>query len=60
MIIITRRHQEPNPSGGSLLNKVTRKVFADDDLQGVQAFLDERNKISGYEWRNLSFEYTKL
>ena len=40
--------------------KVTRKVFADDDLQGVQAFLDERNKISGYEWKNLSFEYTKL
>lgn len=34
-----------------LLCKVTRKVFADDDLQGVQAFLDERNKISGYEWK---------
>lgn len=60
MIIITRRHEEPNPCGGRLLCKVTRKVFADDDLQGVQAFLDERNKISGYEWKNLSFEYVKL
>jgi hypothetical protein len=60
MIIITRKYQEPDPHGGNLLNKITRKVFADDDLQGIQAFLDERNKISGYEWRNLSFEYTKL
>ena len=43
--------KKPNPCGGGYCCKVTRKVFADDDLQGVQAFLDERNKISGYEWK---------
>lgn len=60
MIIVTRRYEVDNPSGGRALKKVTRKVFADDDLIGIQAFLDERSTVIGYEWYNLDFEYTKL
>lgn len=60
MIIIRREYEVDNPSGGRGITKVTRKVFADDDIVGVQQFLDERSTISGYEWYNLNFEYTKL
>ncbi len=40
--------------------KVEWKTFADDDLIGVQKFLDERYTIRGYEWYDLNFEFTKL
>ena len=60
MIIVTRKYEVDNPSGGRSFKKVTRKVFADDDVDGVQAFLDERSTVMGYEWYNLDFEYTKL
>ena len=60
MIIIRREYTVESCSGGRMLCKVTRKVFADDDIAGVQAFLDERSTVSGYEWHNLDFTYTKL
>lgn len=60
MIIVKREYDVENPSGGRMRTIVTRRVFADDDITGVQQFLDERSTISGYEWYNLNFEYTKL
>ena len=60
MIIITRTHKVDKSQGGTAATYVTRKAFADDDIAGVQRFLDERGKVSGYEWYNIQFEYTKL
>ena len=60
MIVVTREYDVDNPSGGRRLHSVTRKVFADEDLEGVQKFLDERNRVSGYEWHNLAFNFLKL
>ena len=60
MIVVTRKYDVDNPSGGMILHKVTRKVFADEDLEGVQKFLDERHLVSGYEWHNLNFDFLKL
>lgn len=48
MIIIERSYEIPNSCGGPRLHTVDRKVFADDDISGVQAFLDERSSLSGY------------
>ena len=60
MIIITRTYEVDNPSGGRPLVVTTRKVFADNDMCRVQAFLDERSTVKGHEWYNINFHYTKL
>lgn len=60
MIIITRTYETNNPSGGRRISNVTRKVFRDDDIDGVQNFLDERDSTKGYEWYNLQFSYFKV
>ena len=60
MIIVVRKYEVDNPSGGRRRVDVTRRVFDDHDIDGVQKFLDERGTISGYEWYNLSFEFIKL
>lgn len=60
MIIVTRKYDFASSSGGPKIHKVDRKVFADDDIKGVQGFLDERSHITGYAWLNLDFTFTKL
>ena len=60
MIIITRTYDVKDPDGIIYLRKTTRRVFADDEIQRVQLFLDERSQISGYEWYNVQFDYVKL
>ena len=60
MIIVERTYDFNNPAGGPRLTDVTRKVFSDDDIIGIQDFLNERSKISGYEWYNLDFKFTKI
>ena len=60
MIIIERRWNEPNPRGGGKLSKVERKCFADDNLDGVNEFINENTKVSGYEWTNIEYKYIKL
>ena len=60
MIVVIRKYDVDNSSGGRRLHNVTRKVFADEDLEGVQKFLDERNVVRGYEWYNLAFDFLKL
>ena len=60
MIIIRREYNIANPCGGRPQCIVTRKVFHDDDIKGVQSFLDERSVVSGYKWFNLHFDYTKI
>ena len=61
MVVIERYWQEPNPRGGcNKLNKVARKCFADDDLDGVNKFINETTKVSGYEWTNVEYKYIKL
>lgn len=60
MIIITRTYETNNPSGGRRIEYVTRKAFHDDDIDGVQKFLDERSTTKGYDWYNLHFSYHKV
>ena len=61
MIVIERTWKEPNPSGGGKLNKVARKCFADDDLDGINQFINETTEVvPGYEWTNVEYKYTKL
>lgn len=60
MIIIERHYDMENSSGGRNLHHCDRKVFKDDDIEGIQKFLDERCPIDGYHWFNLDFNYTIL
>ena len=60
MIVIERTWKEPDPRGGGRLSKVTRKVFTDDDLDGVNEFINETTEISGYEWTDVEYKYIKL
>ena len=60
MIVIERTWKEPNPSGGGKINKVARKCFADDDLDGVNKFINETTKVYGYDWTNVEYNYIKL
>ena len=60
MIIIERTWNEPNPRGGRYLNKVARKCFADNDLDGVNKFINETSTVSGYEWSDVEYKYIKL
>ena len=60
MILIERTYEQDNPRGGGRITYITRKAFADDDIIGIQKFLDERSTVFGYEWHELHFEYIKL
>lgn len=60
MIVIERTWREPNPRGGGKLNKVERRCFADDDLDGVNMFINETSVVSGYEWTDVEYKFTKL
>ena len=60
MIIVERTWEEPNPRGGGKLHKSERKCFADDDINGVEEFINEQSDIPGYEWTNVEYKYTKL
>ena len=59
MIIIERSYDKSRPEGG-YISIIKRKAFLDDDVEGVQGFLDERSTEQGYPWRNLEFRYIKL
>lgn len=60
MIIIERSYNVDNSRGGRPLYKVDRKVFSDNDIEGVQEFLNERSEVSGYPWFNLEYNFIKL
>lgn len=60
MILVVKSYDTANTSGGRMIHHVIRKVFHDNDVDGVQKFMDERREISGYEWHNLSFKFMKL
>ena len=61
MIIITRKYETENPCGGcKLIKKKERKVFNNDDLIGIQIFLNEENEEHAYKWYNVSYEYIKV
>ena len=60
MIIIKRTWKEPSPRGGNKLNKVARKCFANNDLDGINEFINETTKVSGYEWSDVEYKYIKL
>lgn len=60
MIVIERTWKEPDPRGGGKLNKVSRKCFVDDDLNGINEFVNETSEVSGYEWTDVEYKYIKL
>ena len=60
MIIIERTWNEPNPRGGDKLSKVARKAFDDNDKEGINKFINAKSYVSGYEWTNVKYKYTKL
>jgi len=60
MIIVERTWEEPNPRGGGRLSKVERKAFDDRDKEGINNFINAKSCVSGYEWTNVEYKYTKL
>ena len=60
MIIIERTWREPDPRGGCRLHKTARKCFSDDDIVGVEHFINENAEVSGYEWTDVEYKYIKL
>lgn len=56
MILITRTFKTLSPSGGwhNFINHKETKCFNDDDLKGVEDFLN----VSAYELRKKCFGYT--
>ena len=60
MIVIERTYEEPNPRGGGRLCKTDRKCFTDEDIEGVNEFINKQSPIPGYEWTNVSYKYIKL
>ena len=58
MIVIERKYDEPNPRGGRKLHKISRKCFKDDDIKGVEKFINENSTV--YEWSNVEYRYIKL
>lgn len=62
MIIIERNWDIDNPRGGyKMIHYVKRRVFNDDDTEGVQKFLDEEwLDHEGRTWYNVEYKYTKL
>ena len=60
MIVIERKYDEPNPRGGRKLHKVSRKCFKDEDIKGIEKFINESSSLPGYEWSNIEYKYIKL
>ena len=59
MIVIERTYDEPNPRGGRKIHKVSRRCFNNDDVEGVEEFINTKSS-SGYEWSNVEYKYIKL
>ena len=59
MIVIERKYDEPNPRGGKKIHKVSRKCFSNDDVEGVEEFINTKSS-SEYEWGNVEYKYIKL
>lgn len=59
MIVIERKYDEPNPRGGRKIHKVSRRCFNNDDVEGVEDFINAKSS-SGYEWSNIEYKYIKL
>lgn len=59
MIVIERYWQESNHLGGNI-NKAERKCFNDNDIEGVEKFINEKSPIPGHEWTNVKYNYIKL
>ena len=60
MIIVERRYEVARPEGGGYKTVVGRGIFSDDDIIGLDEFLNEHSETPGYEWRNVEYKYTKL
>ena len=60
MIVIEREYDEPNSRGGGRIHCVKRQCFHDDDIDGVNKFINAQSPVSGYEWTNVSYNYIKL
>ena len=60
MIVIERTWEEPNPCGGGRLSKAERKAFDDNDKESINEFINAEPYVSGYEWTNVKYKYTKL
>ena len=58
MIVIERSYEEENPRGGGNLFKVKRKCFADNDIEGVEKFINETPTVLA--WTNVEYNYIKL
>ena len=60
MIIIERTWEESDPHGGcNFLHKTERKCFTDNDVDGIENFINEESEY-GDEWINVKYKYTKL
>lgn len=60
MIIIERTWKESDPRGGcALLNKTERKCFTDNDVDGVEEFINEESEYKD-EWIDVKYKYIKL
>lgn len=59
MIIIERRYKVEDVRDTTIWTRTTRKVFADDDISGVQSFLDEKT-MSNLKYIDIDFKYIKL
>lgn len=62
MIIIEKYWEEQDPQGGcNLLSKSERKAFDNDDLKGINEFINNSSEIiSDYELYNIKYKYIKL
>lgn len=61
MIIIERHYDTKTGRGGPSLNHhVEKKVFNDDDIEGVEKFINEDGEGEPYEWIGLTYIYKKL
>lgn len=48
MIIVTRKYREFPPNGGCK-DKTEFKFFADDDIVGIQKYVDENSGVYDFE-----------
>lgn len=61
MIIIERHYDTRTGSGGPFLaHHVEKKVFKDDDTEGIEKFINVDGKGEPYEWQNLQYVYVNL
>lgn len=61
MIIIERHWDEKKPTGGcGYIHKVKRECFSEDDKVLIDAFINAKPDIPGYDWYNVEYKYIKL